>query len=141
MGCHLYICRIDTDHEETIPFLRIRLLDGYQIHSKKLLKNLLWAEHLSSLAAIDLNEQLIGNIRIGDCNSLAVAQNKHWYYPNSSTKNVGFEDLRKNMSDDDAVIEMLKWDIDRIKNGMWTEELINEVLDKFKEGIHYAITG
>ena len=152
MGCHLYIQRIDNDEEVKIPFfLSVPQVESYKVMTKRELEALMLVNKMLNEGAINQANEVIGYIKRG-CpdnefsfdSAAGAAISYGWLDPDPDTwgklGNWGFRDKLNELGMEQACIKMLEWEITRIKEFMWTEERIAEILNIFKEGEHYGYT-
>lgn len=152
MGCHLYFINRKDRKEVTIPyFFTVPLLEGYDISDVEELRSMLRFKHMQAKCDVNLAEMSINTIEKAlsektqnlvfgkfeislDKYCEQIVSNYHW------ENNVGFNAKLADSNYAKATLDMLKWEVTRIKNYMITEEHITELMNIFDPQTMVAIT-
>jgi len=152
MGCHLYFINKTDGKEVSIPyFFTVPLLEGYDISDVEELRSILRVKHIEAKCNINLAKMSINTIEKAlnentqtllfgkfemplDKYCKQIVSNYHW------ENNVGFNISLTESNYVKETLYMLKWEVNRIKNHMITEENITELMNIFDPQTMVAIT-
>lgn len=139
MGCHLYVKEIKTGNDVYIPWISVYLLEHIEITDKRELETLLKFHQLldrNHKARIENNIDYLNKFN-GDWNDETLYELGRIF----KFSNIYQLEKQKGKNEVETLLVVYKIELERHIKFSLTDQIRDEILDTFKEGIHRAYTG